>query len=1390
MATGGLALSLVVVSAAAGQENPVYVDDSPRAWELFRLAGQQAEDNLGEAVRLYQELLDDYALKLLPVNESSADHFVAVRERVLAELKSNEQLLERYRSIETPLARRLLESERPARVAMTRPWTEPGLEALLRLGQEDLESARFHACLGRLSEAAGHPDLTGSRAAHCWLMIGLAAHYIGDTHRLSLARAQLEDLGTVASELSGQLDRLVSQSTAPPSRRGTWLLNRARVAELNELVAQPIWSVALKGTASSRRLGDPALADERAGRPVQQMRRSGSLLTAAATVTESAVYVNDGRTIRAVDRFTGRPLWPPYVDRPDPAASDKVLRQVADLNFVAVREPLLITLTGHAYADTTASERTVVCLDTSTGRLRWAVRIDRLEGPDELEGLVPHGAPVIGEQMVFVAARKVSKQLLTSSYVVALDLTDGRLRWARHVASSGGIRTRVARPFSTIVYHHGDVVFATAIGAIARIDATTGQTRWLRRYNPPLSPLLPQERSPWEISGAVVTSRGVIALRPDHERVLVLDWVRGDETDSISATGRDAWNAPKYLLADGDFIYAIGSQIRAFRLDQLDRPLWRFPAPDAAGEERVSYEADRLEIRGRVQLAERALVVPTTEGLFVVDGATGDVQHHLGLPMAGNPLAAGPQLILAGSDTLAAYMPFDRAEQMLRQQIAAAPANPGPALALMRLGVQVGDLSLALGVAEQVIGALDVAPTDPALRHARQELFEILLEIDRRNLAATIEQGEALHALIGVVASDPRQRVEQLLAYGDWLSGRALARAVEAYQTILSTPVLADAARNKAGSVRSGASWSADRLAVLVARHGAGVYQPQADFARRRLDLLKKDTVVLPGRFVALAGEFPFAEPAVEAAAIAARRYAAEGDLRRAAAALTTLYRLAPGKERAVSLLGELGSLLIEGGWDEHAWTVERFVFETYGELNVTRLLKRPRGPERPAVIPIGTKAQRLPGTLLPLGSGVRSVPSDRVLLKDGSRISLVSGAQLRPLWTVDLDVVGMTSVLRFDADGLLLWVASPGDGPRALMLDPQKNGEQRWISPTFAELAGALPRPRPPRAGVRLEQGPGFDPKETIPLVGRTALVMVRRSGEVLALDLTDGKTILWHRRQPLLEIVHLAQIHDVGLVLGGFLKPRDRNELVPALIMLDPVTGRTIQEIAPLGSGVKWMTIGPLGALVYGTDEAIESIDLLSGRKLWSNVSSAGRQTKRGWLAGGHLVVETPTARPAERRNPLRAVRMVDGSISNAFDLPADGQFNRMGPKEVLIDKGRIFALYGRRVVRFHTSGAVLGADMISDQHDFRWLFATGDRLLVVSRFKSEPVIVPGQAGRRHQHTYRLYALSENCKLLGEAFQLPPLAASLQRAAVIEGWLLLSTTKSTIAVPLPTDS
>jgi outer membrane protein assembly factor BamB len=1402
----GLGLAVVCCldgTAAAQPDNPVYVDDSPRAWELFRQAREQAKDNIGEAVRLYQELLDDYAMKLLPINETSEDHLVAVKARVLAELLGNRRLLERYRLLETGEARRLLESGQLPRLALTRSVTEPGLESLLRLAQDDLESARFRSALGWLSQAADHPDLSGPRAAHCWFMSGLAAHYLGDAARLKLAVGALDGLGDEARVLGRQLDRLLAESVRPAVGSGISPLDRARAAELDELVAQPIWSIGLEDTPLGRALVDPPGGEPPTDRRVQQMRRSGGLLTAAATAAGSAVYVNEGRTIRAVERFTGRPLWPPYVDRPVAREADKVRRQLADLNIVALSDGALVTITGHAYADAATSDRRVVCLDAHTGGLRWATRIDRLPGPDELEGLFPHGAPVIRDGLVFLLARKVSRQLLTSCYVIALDLADGRLRWARHVASSGGIRTRLARPFSTVVYHEGDLAVATAVGAVARLDATTGQTRWLRRYNPPLSPYLP-ERRPWEISGPVITDRGLIALRPDHRRVVCLDWDNGDEIESITSTGQEAWNAPHYLLANEGLVFAVGIEVHAFRIDGLQRPIWTLPARGESAQGQRLSSADRVEIRGRVQQVEGALVVPTSDGVLLVDDETGHVRRRLEVELVGNPLATGPQLILAASDRLQSYMPFARAEQMLRQQIVEAPADPAPALALMRLGMRVRNLDLALEVSDMVIQAINVGPATDPQREARRELFEILLELDRQQLAGTIEQGAALHATIGVVALESDQRVEHLLAHGDWLSTHALGRAIEAYQAILSTPALAGTPRTAAGSVRPAASWAAARLGSVIEEHGRDVYQPQADFARSRLEMLRRDPAASPEQYVALAREFPHAEAAMEAAARGATIYAANGDLRSAVGALTATFRAAPRADRAGPLLGRLVWLSEQAGWSTHARAVLRHVAQAFGDM----ALETPAGrrdasgwlaeleaaaaPSRKPRIGVSQGiAQRRPGVLIPSYPGATAAGRpDRVLLYDAPDVQLITGPGLEPVWSATLDVLGAPHVLRFDEGNLLLWVVSAAEGPMAVMLDPA-TGFERWSTPSLSGPGREPGRARPMGRGGRdlMPNGQPFDATEALPLLGRNALVVVQRTGEAIALDLADGRTPLWRRWEPpALDEVHLAQIHDFALVLTGVRRSAGASEPVPAIVVLDPATGRTLHLITPRGgSATRWMTIGPFGSVVYGTARGVEKVDLLSGETVWSSISPGAAATLRGWPVDGHVVVESPGPRQADGPNPLRALRLSDGTISEPFDVPDRGQWDRLDLRDLLIDDGRIFAHYGQRIVRFHLSGAVLGADIVSDHRDYRWLLASADRLPLVSRLKREQVIIAGQTGRQTQHTYRLYTLSENCKLIGEAFQLPSLPERLQRAAVIDGWLLLSTPSSTLAVACP---
>ncbi len=1384
-------------AATAQQGNPVYVDDSPRAWELFRTAQDQVKDNLGESVRLYQELLDDYGMKLLPINELAADHFTAVRARVLAELTGNDALLKRYRMAQTAEATRLLESGQLERLAMTRSLTEPGLEALLQLAQSDLESARFHAALDRLWQAVRHPDLAGRRASHCWYMIGAAASYLSEAEALTQAVTALDSMGPEGRSLRTRLDHLLG-AVRPGFEDGTSSLDPARSAEIDRLVAQPIWSLPLERTPLSLRLGEPAGAEPPTRRHAETLRLSGTLLTTAPTVAGSRIFINEGRTVHAVERFTGRPVWPPHIEREPPSSMDQGSRQIADLNIVALSGCSLVTITGHAYADAAKSDRTVVCLEADTGRLRWSRRVDRLSISDELDGLFPHGAPVIGDGMVYVLARKVSRQLLTSCYLIAMDLSDGRLRWARHVASSGGIRSRFARPFSSPAMVNGDIAVATAIGVVARLDATTGETRWLRRYNPPLSPYL-ADRRPWEISSPVVTTGGLLAIRPDHRRVVLLDWETGDDVDSAGSTTRDTWNSPRYLLARGEMVYGIGSEIRAFHAENLGRPLWTFPRQTAEPDPRLFYDADSVEIRGRVQIVDGGLIVPTVEGLLFLDGETGEAVHRVDVEAIGNPLASGPQLILAAADTLQAYMPFDRAEQMLRERITRTPDDPAPSLALMRLGVRVRDLGLALEAADMSIRAINGLGPGRLTDAARRELFEILLDLDREKVAETIEQGEALHAMIGVVAQEPQQRVEHLLAYGDWLSSHALGRSIEAYQAILSTPMLAETPRRDDGLVRPAATWAAQRVGNLIKIHGAGVYRPQAEFAR---DRLRHDRGDDPETLLALAREFPFAEASLDAARAAAEGYANLGDVRGALGALAATYRLAPVEQRAGVLLGEIVAASERAGWTTHARAGLEYAVNSYGaipltggagalaERTATAWLARMRHDEGHRLPTVGENqgsAERFAGSLVPTRAGMDAAgrPTDRVLVYDPPRLALLAGATLDSLWSTVPGVLGEPSILRFDDEGLLLWMDLPGTDPRAVMLDAF-DGSQRWISSDL-EMLMADPG-RWGGANDLMPRGQQFDPSEIVPVVGDDTLVVLRRSGAVVALDLADGNTRRWQRtRQPPLRQIHLETLNEFALVLAGAQQAAEGRELVPLIVVLDPETGDTLVEIEPLDEApVHWMTIGPLATLIYGNSRGIEAFDLMTGRRCWSLIGPDAIGTPRGWLAAGHLVVESPV-RPADGVNPLRAVGLADGVISDPFDTPEHGEWDRLDLRELLVDRDRVFARYGERVVRYSPEGKILGADAVSSPRDYRWLLPTADRLVLVNRFKSEQVMVPGEARRQTQHTYRVYGISENCRLTGEGAELPPLPERLETAGVIDGWLLLSTGTETLAVAMP---
>jgi outer membrane protein assembly factor BamB len=1383
------AVAACCAGAARAQDNPVYVDDSPAAWALFRQAMDHAAGNTAEAVRLFQELLDEDPLKLIPVNDAVNDHFTSTRQRVMDEVRRRPALLERYRLIESARAQRLLEAAALEELVSGRALTDAGLEGLLRLAQRSLERASFHAALAWLEEARAHPALRPEQALHCWWMTGMAAHFLGDTALLEQARGQLASSGP---DGAARLERLRELDRGPQVTVGLTPLDRSEVLELSDLVAEEIWSVDLDAALINRRFSAPALPDRRPNRDMQ--RRSGDLQTAAATAAGSTIYVNQGHVVVALDRFTGRQLWL-YVDRPRQAIVDREGDQTLDMNLITVEGDWLVTLTGHASADGPATASTVACLDARSGKPRWTATLQGLAEEDEQQELFAHGRPVIVDDAVYVLARKVTRQNLTSCYVVSLDLETGGIRWARHVASSAGLR-RGGRPLSTLVHSGGFLHVATPVGAIASVRADTGQIAWLRRYTVPVTPSAhEQNRRPWEMPAPILTRERLIALQPGQPRVVVLDRRSGHQLASHAIESFEGWNLPRYLLADEQRLYAIGREIRAFDLEEMGQPLWSFPPPATSTEPAARGPRDSADIRGRVQLISGALIVPTLDAVRVLEAETGLTRSNIAVPSTGTPLALDAQLLLCSSDRLDAFMSLHRAEEMLRQRMAAAPADPSPSLSLVRLGARAHRVDLALEAARLALQTVESRLSGEAAAEARAELFKLLLQMDSTELIRSVETGQTLHALIGTVAQRPEQRIEHLLAYGSWLAQHAPPEAVATFQRLLDDAELAATWREESFIERPAGAWATQRMADLLRTHGPGLYGPAAAAAEAALQQAQSGPAPDPAALLRLARRFPFAPATVDATLLAARILAERGEHRAALGALVEVAAAAGPPAAPGRLLGAYveRALVPPLGWRETALDGLRHTVRRAGDALP---LEGPGGP-RPAgewlaelaaqeprlarlgAYPSNLEARALGGPLV-----IRQMASSRasaagpMLVIEGRRLRQLD-ARLEQQWqaTSESDA---PLILLHDARRLLLWHGAEAGDPRAVMLDAT-TGVAVWRSPPLARHMGEPLAPRGPDEG-----GPAVDPADLLPLAAGQHLFIIRRGGSVLGLRLEDGSEPAWVEPRAI-DQVHVAEAGEAALVLAGSMPRADalQGEAEPQgyIRVLDPATGRSIHWMGPLEGGPpQWIRQAPLGTLVYGNGEGITAIDLWTGRRRWTNRAFSAAESRRAWVAGDALVIE-------DRDNDLRSVRLADGALSPPFSLP-HGDWDPLDIQEIVVVDRSVYALFRDRVVAFDEQGTIRGSDAImTERRSFDRLLPVDGGLVLMSRTTHQAAALD-RPGRRIQHDYVIYRLSRNCKVEGE-YQLPtPMAHQLLEVRAVDGWLLLSSPADTLAVPMPPDA
>jgi hypothetical protein len=419
--------------------------------------------------------------------------------------------------------------------------------------------------------------------------------------------------------------------------------------------------------------------------------------------------------------------------------------------------------------------------------------------------------------------------------------------------------------------------------------------------------------------------------------------------------------------------------------------------------------------------------------------------------------------------------------------------------------------------------------------------------------------------------------------------------------------------------------------------------------------------------------------------------------------------------------------------------------------------------------------------------------PVDQVLLRRGTEIQMLAGSGLSAAWPTDhAATLVEPQIVKLNEDRIVLCSGSEVESNefRAVAINTQ-SGENIWTSPVMSELvtnpAGELARIR----GVqeRMPDGEPFNRQQTLALAGREAIIMVQRTGAMAALSMADGTSRLWTSDQSLSQ-VHLAMLWDVALLLAGETRSADAGTHsgsgVPAVLVLDPRTGRPLFDdgaiVQPVGAGgVRWMTLDPMGRLVLGTPEGIEAINVLTGERLWANTEFAASESRHGWHDGDRMIIE-------DRSGRLRSVDVIRGTVTNAFDQPGRSDWEPLDLKNVIFAGERIVAHYRQRVVVYDVHGVVVGADVITDNRDYVWVLPAQDRMLLISR-QSVQAQAGEMGGRRMQHVYRIYALSNNGRVLAEPLELQPLPERLFSARLIDGWLLLSTSSDTLQIPMPVE-
>lgn len=449
----------------------------------------------------------------------------------------------------------------------------------------------------------------------------------------------------------------------------------------------------------------------------------------------------------------------------------------------------------------------------------------------------------------------------------------------------------------------------------------------------------------------------------------------------------------------------------------------------------------------------------------------------------------------------------------------------------------------------------------------------------------------------------------------------------------------------------------------------------------------------------------------------------------------------------------------------------------TVAEAAAELALLPPSGGALPRIGPVlgevvtlpGWVVQRLPFGVLPgapldVAVAVSGAESVGLLRSEGGEIALAWEVRSSAL----PQAIGPTTIYLLDRVGI---GAQTSFAVEARSID---DGSVVWRSASLGEAFGG-----PPAAGltrsVHLPLRSGARLGEVEVLIGDSVITLMDRSGRTLGIDRQTGAT-RW-RTEATVDVVHAAaQGRGVVVIAGGDLAPGQSLDTRHApedrehrLVAIEAATGVVLQRIVP-GSAVGWLTLTASGDAVVGTVRGVESFDPQRGTRRWSREAEMLVSSRAGVALPGAVVV-----RGREQR-----LWVLDDTTGRLATAPIqDGDILSRGFREVWLQpltSGMAIAT-GHGVAVFDGELGLIGLD--DRRRDGRLEPAVFGAGFYAALQRTTPW---GEQRARETYTLRVHSLP-GCRV--EAIRTLESVTDLEHVTAINGWVLLSGSRHTFAVP-----